>query len=140
MRTLATIFATGATCLGACSPNPVRTLAPVPGDPLALECVRQALDAAGYDARLLPGQAQRLVAERREGAYSTEVRREMIIVTYAAAAAPPQLQASAQAIALHPGFAATRPNEQLPQQGVASPPQERTVADAAAALKQCGRP
>ena len=114
----------------ACSANPVRTLPPVAADPAALQCARQALDAAGYDVRVSPRDSNRLEAERREGASTTEVRRELITVALVTGPGGPQLQASAQAVAHSPAFSQARPNQALPQGAVVTAPLEQTVVDA----------
>jgi len=137
LRIVVRLFATRSLILpflvAGCAGNPVRTLAPVPADRGSLECVRRALDQQGYDVRALPRKPNVLLAERREGQFATEVRRDLIQVSLETGGAAPVLGAEVWSVAYHPS--ASRP---AAQDAVMTEPFPDTIDDARQVVRRCG--
>jgi hypothetical protein len=103
-----------------------------PGD---LACVKQSLEARGYDLQRESPNDQSLQMDRRDGQLGTDARREWIEVRFVAGEAEPTLRGRAWAVDSYPGVH-DRPRERNP---IVVEPAEVTLADARKALQQCGR-
>lgn len=103
-----------------------------PGD---LGCVKQLLEARGYDLRLKSSADQLLQMNRRNEQLGTENRREWIEVRFVADGADSTLRGRVWAVDSYPSVDA-RLHDENP---IEVAPADVTLADAREVLQQCGR-
>ncbi|HUC40001.1 MAG TPA: hypothetical protein VMR92_04145, partial [Gemmatimonadales bacterium] len=103
-----------------------------PGD---LACVKQSLEARGYDLQLESPNDQLLQMDRRNGQLGTDARREWIEVRFVADVTGSTLRGRVWAVDSYPSVD-PRLHDQNP---IEVEPAEVTLADAREALQHCGR-